>query len=53
MWVYDAMATIFSDALAIAAADFRRATEVTYFGAHFGHGGRTGVSQPDCLRTDW
>ncbi len=35
-WVNDAMATIFSDALAIPAADFRRATEVTYLGAVWG-----------------
>ena len=36
VWVNDAMATIFSGALAIPAADFRRATEVTYLGAVWG-----------------
>ena len=36
VWVNDAMATIFADALSIAPADFRRATEVTYFGAVWG-----------------
>ncbi|HJV59855.1 MAG TPA: SDR family oxidoreductase [Albitalea sp.] len=36
VWVNDAMATIFSEALAIAPADFRRATEVTYLGAVWG-----------------
>jgi NAD(P)-dependent dehydrogenase (short-subunit alcohol dehydrogenase family) len=36
VWVNDAMATIFSDALSIAPADFRRATEVTYLGAVWG-----------------
>ena len=36
VWVNDAMATIFSDALSISAADFRRATEVTYLGAVWG-----------------
>jgi len=36
VWVNDAMATIFSDALAISSADFRRATEVTYLGAVWG-----------------
>ncbi len=35
-WVNDAMATIFSEALSIAPADFRRATEVTYLGAVWG-----------------
>ncbi|HEY0884038.1 MAG TPA: SDR family oxidoreductase [Ramlibacter sp.] len=35
-WVNDAMATIFSDALLIAPADFRRATEVTYLGCVWG-----------------
>ncbi|HWI77563.1 MAG TPA: SDR family oxidoreductase [Ramlibacter sp.] len=36
VWVNDAMATIFSDALLISPADFRRATEVTYLGAVWG-----------------
>src|SRR6478735_3685854 len=36
VWVNDAMATIFSDALSIAPADFKRATEVTYLGAVWG-----------------
>jgi NAD(P)-dependent dehydrogenase (short-subunit alcohol dehydrogenase family) len=36
VWVNDAMATIFSEALAISAADFRRATEVTYLGTVWG-----------------
>jgi NAD(P)-dependent dehydrogenase (short-subunit alcohol dehydrogenase family) len=36
VWVNDAMATIFSDALLIAPADLRRATEVTYLGAVWG-----------------
>jgi NAD(P)-dependent dehydrogenase (short-subunit alcohol dehydrogenase family) len=36
VWVNNAMATIFSDALAIPPADFRRATEVTYLGAVWG-----------------
>jgi NAD(P)-dependent dehydrogenase (short-subunit alcohol dehydrogenase family) len=36
VWVNNAMATIFSDALAISSADFRRATEVTYLGAVWG-----------------
>jgi NAD(P)-dependent dehydrogenase (short-subunit alcohol dehydrogenase family) len=36
VWVNDAMATIFSDALKIAPADWRRATEVTYLGAVWG-----------------
>lgn len=36
VWVNDAMATIFSDALLIAPADFRRATEVTYLGCVWG-----------------
>lgn len=36
VWVNDAMATIFADALSIAPADFQRATEVTYLGAVWG-----------------
>lgn len=36
VWVNDAMATIFSEALDIAPEDFRRATEVTYLGAVWG-----------------
>lgn len=36
VWVNNAMATIFSDALAVPPADFRRATEVTYLGAVWG-----------------
>ncbi len=36
VWVNDAMATIFSDALKIAPADWRRATEVTYLGTVWG-----------------
>ena len=36
VWVNNAMATIFSDAMAISPADFRRATEVTYLGAVWG-----------------
>lgn len=36
VWVNDAMATIFSEVLAIAPADFKRATEVTYLGAVWG-----------------
>jgi NAD(P)-dependent dehydrogenase (short-subunit alcohol dehydrogenase family) len=36
VWVNDAMATIFSDALKIAPADWRRATDVTYLGAVWG-----------------
>jgi NADP-dependent 3-hydroxy acid dehydrogenase YdfG len=36
VWVNDAMATIFADALSIAPADFKRATEVTYLGAVWG-----------------
>ncbi|MBC5784060.1 SDR family oxidoreductase [Ramlibacter sp. USB13] len=36
VWVNDAMATIFADALSIAPEDFRRATEVTYLGAVWG-----------------
>jgi NAD(P)-dependent dehydrogenase (short-subunit alcohol dehydrogenase family) len=36
VWVNDAMATIFSEALDIAPADLRRATEVTYLGAVWG-----------------
>lgn len=36
VWVNDAMATIFSEALDIAPEDFRRATEVTYLGTVWG-----------------
>jgi NAD(P)-dependent dehydrogenase (short-subunit alcohol dehydrogenase family) len=36
VWVNDAMATIFSEALRISPQDFRRATEVTYLGAVWG-----------------
>ena len=36
VWVNDAMATIFSDALKIDSEDFRRATDVTYLGAVWG-----------------
>jgi NAD(P)-dependent dehydrogenase (short-subunit alcohol dehydrogenase family) len=36
VWVNDAMATIFAPALDVAPEDFRRATEVTYFGAVWG-----------------
>jgi NAD(P)-dependent dehydrogenase (short-subunit alcohol dehydrogenase family) len=36
VWVNDAMATIFSDALKIAPGDWRRATDVTYLGAVWG-----------------
>ncbi len=36
VWVNDAMATIFADAMDIAPEDFRRATEVTYMGAVWG-----------------
>jgi NAD(P)-dependent dehydrogenase (short-subunit alcohol dehydrogenase family) len=36
VWVNNAMATVFSDALSIAPQDFRRATDVTYFGAVWG-----------------
>lgn len=36
VWVNDAMATIFSDVTQIPAADFRRATDVTYLGAVWG-----------------
>lgn len=36
VWVNDAMATIFADALSIAPEDFRRATDVTYHGAVWG-----------------
>jgi NAD(P)-dependent dehydrogenase (short-subunit alcohol dehydrogenase family) len=36
VWVNDAMATIFAEALSIPPADFRRATEVTYFGTVWG-----------------
>jgi NAD(P)-dependent dehydrogenase (short-subunit alcohol dehydrogenase family) len=36
VWVNDAMATIFSDALKITPEDFKRATEVTYLGAVWG-----------------
>jgi len=36
VWINNAMATVFADALAIAPADLRRATEVTYLGAAWG-----------------
>jgi len=36
VWVNDAMATIFAEALAIAPEDFRRSTEVTYLGTVWG-----------------
>jgi NAD(P)-dependent dehydrogenase (short-subunit alcohol dehydrogenase family) len=36
VWVNNAMATVFCDALNIAPEDFRRATEVTYLGAVWG-----------------
>ena len=36
VWVNNAMATVYSEALAVAPADFRRATEVTYLGAVWG-----------------
>lgn len=36
VWVNDAMATIFSEALKVSPEDFRRATEVTYLGAVWG-----------------
>jgi NAD(P)-dependent dehydrogenase (short-subunit alcohol dehydrogenase family) len=36
VWVNNAMATIFCDFLRISAADFKRATEVTYLGAVWG-----------------
>jgi len=36
VWVNNAMATVFCEALAVAPADFRRATEVTYFGTVWG-----------------
>jgi NAD(P)-dependent dehydrogenase (short-subunit alcohol dehydrogenase family) len=36
VWVNNAVATVFCDALMIAPADFRRATEVTYLGAVWG-----------------
>lgn len=36
VWINNAMATVFADALDIAPADFRRATEVTYLGAAWG-----------------
>jgi NAD(P)-dependent dehydrogenase (short-subunit alcohol dehydrogenase family) len=36
VWVNDAMATIFSEALSISPADFRRATQVTYLGVVWG-----------------
>lgn len=36
VWVNNAMATIFCEALAISPDDFRRATEATYFGAVWG-----------------
>ena len=36
VWVNNAMATVFCDALSTSAEDFRRATEVTYLGAVWG-----------------
>ena len=36
VWINNAMATIFCDALSIAPEDFKRATEVTYLGAVWG-----------------
>ena len=36
VWVNNAMATIFAEAMSIPPADFRRATEVTYFGTVWG-----------------
>ena len=36
VWVNNAMATVFAQALAISPGDFRRATEVTYLGAVWG-----------------
>jgi NAD(P)-dependent dehydrogenase (short-subunit alcohol dehydrogenase family) len=36
VWVNDAMATIFCETLSIAPDDFKRATEVTYFGTVWG-----------------
>lgn len=36
VWINNAMATIFSEALAITPAEFRRATDVTYLGAVWG-----------------
>ena len=36
VWVNNAMATVFCDAVGIAPTDFRRATEVTYLGAVWG-----------------
>lgn len=36
VWVNNAMATVFAEALAIAPQDFRRATDVTYLGAVWG-----------------
>src|SRR5207302_3390981 len=36
VWVNDAMATIYAEALTIAPADFKRATEVTYLGTVWG-----------------
>lgn len=36
VWVNDAMATIFCDAMSIAPEDFKRATEVTYLGTVWG-----------------
>jgi NAD(P)-dependent dehydrogenase (short-subunit alcohol dehydrogenase family) len=36
VWVNDAMATIFAEALTISPEDFRRATEVTYLGSVWG-----------------
>jgi NAD(P)-dependent dehydrogenase (short-subunit alcohol dehydrogenase family) len=36
VWINNAMATIFSDALAVTPQEFRRATDVTYLGAVWG-----------------
>ncbi|HVL34753.1 MAG TPA: SDR family oxidoreductase, partial [Burkholderiales bacterium] len=36
VWVNNAMATVFCDALSVSDEDFRRATDVTYFGAVWG-----------------
>lgn len=36
VWINNAMATVFCDALRISAEDFRRATEVTYLGSVWG-----------------
>ena len=36
VWVNNAMATVFAEALAVAPRDFRRATDVTYLGAVWG-----------------